>query len=203
MARLFDYDNPVWRFMGRVTDMFLLTVLWVVFSLPIVTIGASTTALYYVALKMAKNQEGYIIQSFWRAFLSNFRQSVIVWLILLVIGIFFAGDLYYYYHVESKAAVFIFWMFLVLTVIYALMLTMVFPLAARLDTGIKNLLFMTFMVTVKNFSWVLFMLVMTCCILAAGIFVFWPVLFLGAGGVAFLHAKILVTIIFPKYQWQV
>ncbi len=58
MAKLFDYNNPVWRFMGKVADMFFLTVLWVVFSLPIITIGASTKALYYVTLKMAGGKEG-------------------------------------------------------------------------------------------------------------------------------------------------
>ena len=58
MAKLFDYNNIVWRFMGRVADLFFLTLLWAIGSLPLVTMGASTTALYYVALKMVKNQEG-------------------------------------------------------------------------------------------------------------------------------------------------
>lgn len=41
MGKMFDMDNPVWRFMGKVTDMFFLTCLWLLFSLPVVTIGAS------------------------------------------------------------------------------------------------------------------------------------------------------------------
>lgn len=44
MGKMFDMDNPVWRFMGKVTDMFFLTCLWLLFSLPVVTIGASTCA---------------------------------------------------------------------------------------------------------------------------------------------------------------
>lgn len=202
MAKLFDYDNPIWRFMGKVTDMFFLTVLWAVFSLPVVTIGASTTALYYVSLKMAKNNEGYIWQSFWRAFKENFRQSTWIWLIMLAFGLFFAGDLYCYYQMDSRAAVFIFWLFAVLAVLYLFMLTMIFPLAARLDTGLKNIFFMSFMVSLKNFSWVLLMLVAALCILALGVFVFWPALLLGAGAAAYIHAKILVLIIFPKYNWN-
>ena len=61
MAKIFDLDNPVWRFMGKVFDMMVLTVLWVVTSLPVVTIGASTTALYYVGMKLARDDEGYIL----------------------------------------------------------------------------------------------------------------------------------------------
>lgn len=43
MGKMFDMDNPVWRFMGKVTDMFFLTCLWLLFSLPVVTTGASTS----------------------------------------------------------------------------------------------------------------------------------------------------------------
>lgn len=96
MAKLFGYDNPVWRFMGRVADVFFLTVLWAVCSLPVITIGASTSALYYVTLKMVKNREEYLLQSFWKAFKNNFAQSVIVWVILLGIGCFFRGWLVFF-----------------------------------------------------------------------------------------------------------
>ena len=60
MGKMFDIDNPVWRFMGKVTDMFFLTCLWLLFSLPVVTIGASTCALYYCSMTLASNKEGYI-----------------------------------------------------------------------------------------------------------------------------------------------
>ena len=43
---LFNYDNPVWRFIGKLGDLIILNVLWLITSIPIVTIGASTTALY-------------------------------------------------------------------------------------------------------------------------------------------------------------
>ena len=60
MAEFFNLDNPIWRFMGKVFDIMVLTVLWVVTSLPVFTIGASTTALYYAGMKLAKDQEGYV-----------------------------------------------------------------------------------------------------------------------------------------------
>ena len=61
MAKLFDYNNPVWRFMGKLADLFFLTIVWAICSIPIVTIGATTSALYYVVLKMVKNHEEYNI----------------------------------------------------------------------------------------------------------------------------------------------
>lgn len=202
MAKLFSYDNPIWRFMGRVADVFVLTVLWTICSLPLVTIGASTSALYYVSLKMAGNQEGYLCKSFFKAFKSNFSQSTIVWFIMLIIGIILSADLYFFYMIKNQAGVFIFWLFFVLAVLCLFVFVMIFPLEARLDTSIRKLFFMAFMTCLKNFSWVMLMLVTTICIIAFSIFVFWPALLLGAGAISYIHSVILERIIFPKYGWN-
>ncbi len=188
--------------MGRVADVFFLTVLWAVCCLPVVTVGASTSALYYVSLKMAKNREGYLGKSFLKAFKDNFAQSTAVWLIMLAAGGFLGADLYFFYHMESRAGVFAFWLFLVFTVFWLFVAVLVFPLEARLDTKVGNLFFMAFMVCIKNFSWVLLMAVTAVCVLAVGVFVFWPVLLLGAGTVAYVHSLILVWMVFPKYGWN-
>lgn len=52
----FNYDNPVWRFIGKLGDLILLNILWIVCSIPVFTIGASTTAVYYVTLKLARDE---------------------------------------------------------------------------------------------------------------------------------------------------
>lgn len=202
MARLFDFNNPVWRFMGKVADMFFLTILWFICSIPVVTIGASTTALYYVALKMAKNHEGYLWKAFFKSFKENFRCSTLIWIILLIAGIIPELGFYKTSQLDVQQASFFFWMLVVITVLYTFILTMAFPLAARLDTGAGQIIFMAFMTAVKNFSWVLFMTVITLCVIALGVFVFWPVLLLGAGGIAYAHSVILENIIFPKYNWN-
>lgn len=64
MSKLFNLENPVWNFLGKLVDMMILTGLWLICCIPVVTIGASTTALYSVTLKMAENKEGYIVSSF-------------------------------------------------------------------------------------------------------------------------------------------
>lgn len=202
MSKLFNLDNPIWRFMGRVTDLCALTVLWAIFSLPIITIGASTTALYYVSLKVVNHTEEYLWRSFRKEFKENFKQSTIIWMIMLILGFFLSVDLYIYHEIQSQTAVFLFWVFLVLTALYAFMLTIIFPLSSRLQTSIKNIFYIAFMVYLKNISWVILMTVITVCVVAIGLFVMWPVLFIGAGGVAFVHSKILQEVIYPKYNWN-
>ena len=56
MGRLFAMDGKVFGFLSRTADLVLLNLLWILFSLPVVTLGASTTAIYTVVLKMARNE---------------------------------------------------------------------------------------------------------------------------------------------------
>ena len=79
-------DSGIMRVLSKICDIVCLNVLWLVCSLPIITIGASTTALYTVMLKLVKNEEGYIFKGFLHAFKLNFKQSTIIWLILLLCG---------------------------------------------------------------------------------------------------------------------
>ena len=55
MDRLFNMDNKFFVFMGRVADLIILNLLCILCCLPIVTAGASVTAMFYVTLKMARN----------------------------------------------------------------------------------------------------------------------------------------------------
>ena len=83
MNRLFSLDGKLFHILSRIADLILLNVLWLLSSLPIITIGASTTALYYVMLKIVKNEDSYIIRSFFHSFFQNIRQSTIICSFLL------------------------------------------------------------------------------------------------------------------------
>ena len=93
LSSLFNYDNPVWRFIGKFFDVMILNLLWVVCSIPIVTMGASTTAVYYVTMKLVRDEDGPTIRSFFKSFKENFKQATIIWLILMVIGAIIGFDL--------------------------------------------------------------------------------------------------------------
>ena len=93
MSNFFNMDNGLFRALGKLADLMLLNILFLVCSLPIFTIGASFTAMYYVTLKLAENEEGYIARGFWKSFKQNFKQATIIWLILLFFGIVLVLDL--------------------------------------------------------------------------------------------------------------
>ena len=82
--KFFSVDSPLYRFLSRVLDILKLNFLWILGSLPVFTIGASTTAAMSVALKLADDEEGYNAKSYFEAYKANFKQGVPMGLIFLV-----------------------------------------------------------------------------------------------------------------------
>ena len=92
MSKWFDLDSPIMMALSRLADMFFLSVFWLVCCLPIITIGPSTAAMYYVALKWARKEDVKISAAFFDAFKKNFKQGVALNLIFLVAGIILGLD---------------------------------------------------------------------------------------------------------------
>ena len=133
-------DNPIMRGMGRLADFIILNLLWIICSIPIITIGASTTALYTVMLKLVKNEEGYIAKGFLKAFKENFKQSTIIWLIFLLIGIIFVVDYSSLKLMPDKVAGALQILFLLMGALLVAVSVYAFALQARFVNTVKNTL---------------------------------------------------------------
>ena len=92
MRRLLDINNPIMRFLTAMFDLMALSVLWAVFSLPIFTMGAASTALYSAAYHHVRKGEDYLWNSFFSAFKENFKRSTLTWLVALAILGFLGAD---------------------------------------------------------------------------------------------------------------
>ncbi len=133
MRDLLSPEGPLMSLITKIAYSAYLNVLWFVCCLPVFTAGASTAALFYVTLKMAKNEEGNVTRSFFRAFRDNFKQGTVIWLILLFTGILLGVDAYVLYHMRFSNALWtiITAIFLVAAAAYAIVLMYIFPLLAR------------------------------------------------------------------------
>lgn len=130
-------DNVVVRALSKLGDMICLNVMWLICCIPIVTIGASTTALYAVMLKLVKNEEGYIFRGFFKAFKSNFKQSTIIWLIILALSIVWTVDFRVAGMMPGMAGIVLSAVFLALGFILLSVMIYIFPLTARYENDIK------------------------------------------------------------------
>ena len=85
MGSFFSTDNPLFTGLEYITNIIYASVLWILFSIPVITIGASSTALYYTVTKVIRHGRSYIFREFWQSFKSNLKQSTAVWLIYLLL----------------------------------------------------------------------------------------------------------------------
>lgn len=92
---VFNPENRFWMFMDKVTDAVMISLLWLVCSLPVVTMGAATAAVFQFTLHQVRDEEGYVWKSFFAAFRQNFRQATALWLGGLAVGAFLAADVYF------------------------------------------------------------------------------------------------------------
>ena len=119
--KFFSLENPIWKFIGNLADFFLLSCLWYLCCLPVVTAGAATTALYYVTLKMARGQEGQLIPAFFHSFKQNLKQATALWVGYLAVGILLVLDLVICLQTSSVFAGAMFFTSVVLLACWALM----------------------------------------------------------------------------------
>lgn len=92
MGRLFNLDSPVMRFLSKMADLMILNLIVTICCIPIVTIGASVTAMHFVLLKMVRGEEGYIVRDYFKSFKMNFKQATVIWIIMMVLILVFVGD---------------------------------------------------------------------------------------------------------------
>lgn len=159
MNEFFNPDGKFFRFMEKVLALIKLNFLWLLFSLPVVTAGASTLAMFTVAGQLADGEEGYIFKPFWQAFRGNFKRASLLWLVIGAIGAGLAMDYRFWTLVETPGAAMMKGFTMALILLYLTGAVYVFPLAARLSLPLKAALKSSWFLGMKYLPRTLLMLV--------------------------------------------
>lgn len=140
MSRFFNLDSPLMRFLTKLADLMILNILFLITCIPVVTIGAAWTALYYVAMKMVRDEESGIIRSYLRSFRMNFKQATLLWLGVLAVAGVLVLDYAILYRIDSPVAAAMNTGILILGAALLMVLQYLFPLLAKFDTSLKQTL---------------------------------------------------------------
>ncbi len=201
---VFNMDNPFFRFVNRIADMIVLNVIFLVSCVPIFTIGPALTALYYVAINTWGREDGYIFKMYVKSFKENFKQSTVMWLILLVIGVILSVDVWYWVSQWKLTGTGIYKPLTVISVVmlmvYLMIFTFVWPLLAKFSNSnsgtIKNALAMVLThVPETILIWAIFALVAFAVYIVS--FARIAVFFIGVSLVAYLQALVFRHIFKP------
>lgn len=141
---LFSQDSLFYRFMSAVWDLIVLNVLWIITCIPVVTVGAATTALYAVVFSYVDKNDGNIVRNFFKEFIRNMKKATILWMIVLGIGMFMYVEIYLmsvmHGDVNGILAGVITGILTLVLVADVLLMLYIFPMQARYENTISGTL---------------------------------------------------------------
>lgn len=200
MHTLFNPENSFWNFMGKVTDVACMSLLWMITSLPILTIGASTAAFYAFTLDAVQDAEGSVWRSYFTAFREYFKKATVIWLLQLVLFCFLAVNLYAawnFYLVKGILGLGLFSLALFGVIAYVAAGLYLYPILVSYDFSVKKVISDSFVMAVSNphvtlSVIVLFLLAGVGIYYISGLFFFWI-------GLAIFFSSYFIWGLFLKY----
>lgn len=196
----FNWDNRFFTALSKLVDCMALSALWFFCSLPIITFGASTSALYYAVHKSVRGNRGYMTKNFFHAFTKSFKQSTLSWLVLLVVQIVLVLDAYITYQTLKAGNAFgtFFYFFLIMIVFSILWACYLFPYIARFEDKVKTTLKNSMLMMIIHLPWSL--LVLALFVITILVIYFFPILIFIMPALLFLTYDAILERIFRKYM---
>lgn len=208
MKNLFSPEGTLFRIVERLTNLVVLNLLYLLFCIPIFTIGPATAALHYVTLKYAANEEDRVWAPFMHSFKQNFKQGIIVGFLTTVVGVFLAFDLYWIYQMVNAGQAFdkvVLVLVSLACIIYLMMTAYIYPLLARYDNSLKQMFRTALILAIRHLPATICLAIISAAPIVLLMYTpttFMLVLtfyfFIGYAAIALLHDK-LIHRIFVQY----
>lgn len=146
--KFLEIDSPFMRVLGTMADLIILNLLTVLLCIPIVTAGAAFTAMHYVMLKIVRNEEGYIVKTYFRVFKENFVKSTFLWLFMLIVSALLFVDWRILMMQGDEFPAFILVLLIAAAVVFYLVAIYIFPVLSRYENTIRGTLKTAFSMSV-------------------------------------------------------
>ena len=137
---LLNEDNVVHVFLNKLGDIVIANLLFILCSIPVITIGPALTALYHCMMRTVKGNNNGTTRTFFRAFKENFKQSLIVWLLILVAGIMLVLNLRFLLHANGSAANMLFYLTIGVLTLLVIFSLYIFPVIATFANRLRSAL---------------------------------------------------------------
>ena len=137
MGKLFDPNHPIMRCLTDIANIILLSCAWLICSIPVLTIGPATAALYYVAQKLVAGENPKIFRSFFHSFRDNLKQGMILTLIFGISAALLGYDYLFSYMVNESLGKILRIVFVVAAAVWLMLACYTFPLQAQFQNRIK------------------------------------------------------------------
>ncbi len=149
-------DGKFVKVLNRIADLVGLNLLAILFCIPIITIGASITAVYGCIFRIQEKREGYLTKDFWKLFKECFRSSTIIYLV----GAAVVAMLYLDYQIFATDSRLDILQVLVVAggILVAEIFTYAFPMESYFENSLKATVKNALLLGISNIPYTLLML---------------------------------------------
>lgn len=167
MDKFFNADSGVMRALSKIFDIGMLTLIYLVFCIPVVTAGAATTSLYYVSAKVLRHNRSYVWREFWSSFKTNFVQSTIIWVITAIIGILLVFNMQIVgANADSAKSGYLVGAYFAMLFVLLCISCYVYPIISRFSTKLSQILRLSLYCAFRHFLHTLVMLAILVAMVA-------------------------------------
>lgn len=203
MRGLFDMEGPLMNGLGKITDCILLSLCWISLSLPIVTMGAASGALYRTVYRCIRRDEGNMLKGFWETFRKNLKMGILVWLPILAVYAFLIVDAIVLRGLASQGQPLarLFGIVIVLIGVASVWAAYCTAYCVRFEGSVKDILWLCFFLVLSHPAMTLMILVYMALGTALALMVPFLVLFLPAAiclGISFPMEKVFLKHMHPE-----
>lgn len=118
-------------------DLMVLNLLWLLCSLPIITVGPATCALYSVTLKLVRHEQVSPIKDFFRGMKENLKAGLLLGLAAIVLLIVAAGDAWFALAQTGELRSLYLVIAVIIGVVWLIFISYTFALQAMFDNPLK------------------------------------------------------------------
>lgn len=202
MREIFNSDSKLMKVLGKLFDIGYLSILFIIFSLPVITIGASLTALYYTTVKVIRRDRGYIFQEFFRSFRLNFLNATILWIIQLLLTVVMIFNVSTVVEDNGGAVNFMTGAYMVMGIIIYAVSCYVYPVLSRFEMKKRQIVRLSLYMAVKHIYFTIpFIVISLAAVIALILFIpYLPIVPLVVPALASLLYSFMMEPVLKKYM---
>ena len=199
MENLFRYDSKFWDILEEISDIIILNFLFIICSIPIITIGASSSALYTVSLKKTNEENISVFKEFMRSFKSNFKISTLAWIFTIILASMLFLDFYISNLISIKfIGVGLKFISTLVSILLIFNITYLFPMISKFDNTLKNTIINSTIISIQYLPYTIIMsilnilwIVLLCLLFNSYHYILFFYIIIGFGIVSYINSIIL------------
>ena len=207
MENLFRYDSKFWEILEEISDIVILNFLFIIFSIPIITIGASSSALYTVSLKKTNEENISVFKEFMRSFKSNFKISTLAWIFTIILASMLFLDFYISNLISIKfIGLGLKFISTLVSILLIFNITYLFPMISKFDNKLKNTIINSTIISIQYLPYTIIMsilnilrIVLLCLLFNSYHYILFFYIIIGFGIVSYINSIFLNKIFLKLY----